>query len=87
MTANTEVLRPAANNIRVYPDGRLRVNDACLYTGLSYKTLATHRSNGTGPAFVKLGRDIFYLKNDLDEWLKSCRIRSVNEYRARNKRV
>ena len=87
MTANTEVLRPAANNIRVYPDGRLKLNDACLYTGLSYKTLATHRSNGTGPAFVKRLDVTFLPKNDLDEWLKSCRIRSVNEYRARNKRV
>ena len=48
-----------------YPDGRLDVKNAARYLGLSEKTLAMMRSNGTGPQFIKRGK-IFYFKGDLD---------------------
>lgn len=61
-----------AAHIVTYPDGRMDVKNTAKYTGLAPKTLAMHRSNGTGPKFVKIGR-IFYFKSDVDEWLNTCR--------------
>lgn len=55
-------------NIYIFPDGRLDTANAATYLGLSQKTLAMMRSNGTGPKFIKRGR-IFYYQDDLDEWL------------------
>jgi hypothetical protein len=54
----------------MYPDGRLDAKNASSYIGLSEKTLAMMRCNGTGPRFVKRGR-IFYFKEDLDSWLNA----------------
>ena len=53
----------------VFPDGRMRTKDAASYTGFSEGTLANWRVDGRGPAFVKRGNRIFYLKSILDEWL------------------
>jgi hypothetical protein len=55
--------------ITMFPDGRLDTKNASAYLGLSRKTLAIHRSNGTGPRFIKSGGKIFYYKDDLDKWL------------------
>ncbi len=57
----------------IYPDGRMDAKNAALYLGLSEKTLAIKRCNGTGPKFIKRGR-IFYFKDDLDAWLDSGRM-------------
>ncbi|MBF0454031.1 MAG: helix-turn-helix domain-containing protein [Magnetococcales bacterium] len=54
--------------VKILPDGRLDTRNAAAYLGLSEKTLAMARSNGTGPRFVKRGR-IFYFREDLDEWI------------------
>ena len=54
--------------VTVLPDGRMTTRNASLYLGLSEKTLAMMRSNGSGPAFIKRGR-IFYFRDDLDSWL------------------
>ena len=45
------------------------------YLGLARNTLATWRSRGTGPDFIKNegGRYIRYLTSDLDFWLDSCK--------------
>lgn len=56
-------------DIVVLPDGRMDAKNAALYLGLSDKTLAMKRCNGTGPRFLKRGR-IFYYKADLDTWLQ-----------------
>lgn len=55
----------------VYPDGRRDPVSTSLYTGYSVKTLAMHRSRGTGPKFQKIGGRIFYRTEDLDTWLRS----------------
>lgn len=59
------------SGVAIYPDGRMDTKNAATYLGLSVKTLAMKRSNGTGPKFIKQGR-IFYYKEDLDEWLNAC---------------
>ncbi|MDT3708293.1 MAG: hypothetical protein ROZ09_15855 [Thiobacillus sp.] len=56
--------------ITLYPDGRMDTRNASLYTGLSEKTLAMMRCNGTGPKFIKRGR-VFYFQDDVDTWLNA----------------
>lgn len=59
-------------SIKMLPDGRMRAHDAAAYLGISYHALAQHRTRGTGPLFVKVGR-IFYFKKDLDDWIHANR--------------
>ena len=63
-------------DVLVLPDGRMDPKNASTYCGLSVKTLAMKRCNGTGPKFVKLGR-IFYFREDLDAWLQRGRVVST----------
>ena len=76
-------MQPAVTGVRNIPDGRLTAVDASAYTGVSTKSLAVMRCNGTGPAFTKLGKRIFYAKADLDGWIQSRRVTSTAEFRAR----
>ncbi len=41
--------------------------------GLAEQTLATWRSDKTGPAFVKLGKSVFYRREDLKHWILACK--------------
>ena len=63
-------------NIEVLLDGRMTTGRR--YVGLSIKTLAMKRCDGTGPKFVKRGR-IFYYREDLDKWLRAARFSRTNE--------
>ena len=53
----------------------LNENEAAVYIGMSRSFLAISRMEGSGekrtpgPAFVKVGRRVIYLKADLDAWL------------------
>ena len=69
-------------NIRTFPDGRMDTQGAASYLGLSIKTLAMKRCDGSGPKFIKCGR-IFYYKDDLDEWLRAGRVSSTAELAKR----
>ena len=60
MNTNIEVM--------ILPDGRLDAANAAGYLGLSQKTLAMMRCQGTGPEYIKRGR-IFYFREDLDAWI------------------
>jgi predicted DNA-binding transcriptional regulator AlpA len=51
----------------------LRTSDAAKYVGLAAATLASMRSNGDGPPYLKLGsKAVGYSTDVLDAWLKSC---------------
>jgi hypothetical protein len=78
MSANTQT--PA---VVVLPDGRMSAKNAATYLGLSVKTLAIKRCNGTGPRFIKQGR-VFYFVSDLDEWLKQGTATSTAQARLTN---
>ncbi|MFO1103042.1 MAG: helix-turn-helix domain-containing protein [Methylocystis sp.] len=66
----------------VYPDGRLDTENAARFLGLSPKTLAIMRSNGSGPRFVKRGR-VFYFLDDLQAWVtEQPRVRSCAQARV-----
>jgi hypothetical protein len=56
--------------VKILPDGRMDRKNAALYVGLSVKTLAMHKSRGTGPRCIKRGR-VFYFREDLDRWLNN----------------
>lgn len=58
--------------------GTLTVKQAAEYVGLSTATLNMARVKGSGPAFLKLGQRVVYLKADLDSWLASCRRTSTS---------
>lgn len=58
----------------------LTEHEAAIYTGMSRSFLRQDRMNGyrksrtPGPNYVKIGRSIRYLKEDLDAWLERYRI-------------
>jgi len=52
----------------IFPDGRMDTANAAKYLGISQKTLAMMRCQGTGPQYIKRGL-IFYFKEDCDAWL------------------
>ena len=63
-------------NVTVLPDGRMDAKNTATYCGLSVKTLAMKRCDGSGPKFVKRGR-VFYFREDVDHWLGAIRVRST----------
>jgi len=72
-------------HIDVLPDGRMTSIAAAAYVGLSVKTLAMRRCDGSGPRFVKPGGGrVFYYRADLDEWL--TRISGTSTSQARLQR-
>ncbi len=56
--------------------------EAAQYITMSRSFLRQDRMNGVrknrtpGPRYIRIGRAIRYLKEDLDEWLESCRVGS-----------
>ena len=61
------------------PDTRtLREFDAACYIGMSRSWLAQARMTGdpNAPPFLKIGRSVRYLREDLDTWLAGCRRRN-----------
>jgi hypothetical protein len=57
--------------IKFFPNKRLNTKQAASYLGLSTKTLAMKRCEGTGPKFIKKCGRVFYCLSDLDEWDQS----------------
>lgn len=55
-------------NIRENTYTPKEVEDA---TGFTVATLATWRSRGRGPKFIRLMGRIYYPKNDLQDWLNT----------------
>ncbi len=47
---------------------------AAAYLNMSVKTLQGRRSKHVAPAYIKAGRSVRYLKEDLDKFLSSCRV-------------
>lgn len=58
-------------------DERMTTEEVAEFLGLSPATLETWRTLGKGPAFVKPGRRIFYLRSDVVAYLESRRVRST----------
>ena len=56
-------------------EAKLDTTGAAEYLGLAPPTLETWRANGKQgqPPFYKVGRKVFYLQRDLDQWLTGNR--------------
>jgi predicted DNA-binding transcriptional regulator AlpA len=63
------------------PEKLLSSRDAAAALGLSVRRLERHRSEGTGPAYIKLsaGRSggVRYLRADLAQWIADRRHQST----------
>jgi hypothetical protein len=59
--------------IEILPDGRLDSKSTSRYSGVSEATLASMRSRGEGPPYVKQ-QGIWYYVKDLDEYFRKARI-------------
>ncbi len=46
------------------------------YLAVTHKTLSNWRTLGKGPDFIKLGSSVRYLKEDLDDFIESNRVRT-----------
>lgn len=57
------------------PDKLYLTSDPALLALGPYSTLAHWRSEGRGPAFVKLGSRVAYRGADLNEWLEAQTVR------------
>lgn len=57
------------------PEKLYRCNDPDLLALAPYSTLAHMRSEGRGPAFLKVGGRVLYRGRDLNEWLDSVTVR------------
>jgi excisionase family DNA binding protein len=47
---------------------------AARVLGLDHRTLEQWRYQGKGPAYLKVGRQVRYRRDDLDAWLNGRRI-------------
>ncbi len=73
---STNLPDPAKGNLTVaYSKRSLRDKEASEYIGMSESWLRHNRISGqrfgrvAGPRFIKVGRSVRYLKEDLDAWL------------------
>jgi hypothetical protein len=57
----------------------LSVYGASDYTGIPKSTLDKLRLTGAGPTYLKIGKSVYYMIEDLDEWLNASRRRSTSE--------
>jgi hypothetical protein len=57
----------------------MRPPKAAAYLDTTEQSLAHMRHLGSGPVFVKAGRVVLYLREDLDAWLRSNRRRSTSD--------
>ena len=56
--------------VRVLPDGRMDTPNAAKYLGVSRKTLTNWRCQGKGPSPRYIGSRVFYLRKELDQFIR-----------------
>jgi len=61
----------AAKQLSDYGEDELIPSEAMpsLFSGTSAQTWASLRHKGTGPAFVKLTRRVYYRRREVDAWV------------------
>lgn len=63
--------------------GRLDTEGAANHLGVSASLLNKQRCVGRGPRFLQVGSRIFYRVEDLDAYLNSCVVETVDSRRVR----
>ena len=61
------------------PDTLYRTDDPKLLVFGVYSTLAAWRSQGRGPAFIKIGGRVHYRGRDLNQWIDARRIPTADQ--------
>ncbi|MGE0677782.1 helix-turn-helix transcriptional regulator [Pseudolabrys sp.] len=69
----TEELEGRATQLRFDFDIKTE-DEVALAIGVTPSTLTVWRSKGEGPAYVKLGKAVFYRPSDVQEWISRCRV-------------
>ncbi len=62
------------------PDRLYFTNDPALLVIGSYWKLAHWRSQGKGPAYIKVGGRVAYRGSDLNAWLDARTIRPIDDW-------
>ena len=62
-----------SDNKFVFNDFVFDTTEAALFTGLSVTTLVKLRRDGGGPKFIKMGRNVMYLRAEVVVWLAGRR--------------
>ena len=58
-----------------FPNERLQRSEAALYLGVSTQFLECDVvTNRHKVPYIKIGRKVYYLKSDLDAWIKSKKV-------------
>ena len=68
------IAEPRLGAYAMDPSDFLTPTEAAEYLRLSPITLAQWRSKDRGPAFVKFGSAVRYLRADLDDWAAAQRV-------------
>jgi len=78
-----EAVASALNGRSVAPaEGRqeyLSAKEVEAIYGLNSKTLSCWRSQGKGPTYSKKGNKILYRRQDVEDYLKNCRVRTIEQ--------
>ena len=61
------------------PDEMLDTARAAIFVGLTPSTMASKRTYGGGPVYMKLGRKVAYRRSDLKVWLDARRMATTSE--------
>ena len=61
------------------PDALLTGREAAALLRLSERTMERHRTSGTGPRYIALGRAIRYQRRDLLDWIERAARQSTSE--------
>ena len=64
------------------PGGYIPEAETAAELNLSPRTLRKWRAQGKGPAFVKIGRRVFYRDTSRDAWLRQQEVEPVRSERA-----
>jgi len=67
---------PNAQVLRGYV-GLITPEELSKALNIAVQTLAGWRSAGTGPAYTKLGKSVFYRLADVQEWIKANIVEAV----------
>ncbi|MBY0298553.1 MAG: helix-turn-helix domain-containing protein [Methylobacterium sp.] len=70
---------PETQNRTIERDKLLTTSQAASYLGVTKNYLERLRVFGTGPVFIKSGRQVRYDRADLDEWRPARRCRSTSD--------
>ncbi len=60
----------------------MNTQEAANYLRLSIPTLGRYRLAGTGPKYLKLGRNVRYMRTSLDAWMADRLVSSTSQQAA-----